>query len=702
MKNWIILLSLVAVASALLPQIRPTNCVANCKCKEILPNILDVIECDKALAINSTLFMQMDKSIINVVSFSNVIIEKIEEDAFKRFPMLEDVIIEKAQIGFVDTKAFNNVKKVKFSDCGFEDSPNLYSEKLEELHFGNCKLDSIPDLNNLFSLMFLNLSGNYIREVDIMSFAELFDLEELILSNNEISRIPANLFVNNEELNSLHLDNNPLKSFYLNTSNRLETLSLKNCYLSTFDERSTQRLGDLSELNLANNNILNLTAKDLAHMSQLTVIDLSNNSLRSLEDDIFSGNPKLQKVTLDGNKFEILPNFTLPKSEQFQIYMFSCKNCGLKTINKSTFKNMPAVVGLNLAYNNFTFVQTMFDYISSLRMLDISYNNINILAPGAFDSNRNLETLIVAGNPLLDLNPENFANTKAIKTIDATNCRLYKLWANNGTILNSLRKLLLANNQLTTLSIADFKLLPALQVIDLNKNPLRFDDKLCKVINYLERLSVYPIEYTDPKAKPEETLADDIDNFTTNQWSEFHKKQCPEMPNDIDDSEDREDEDLEDNKDDLSTLKKLSDENADDDMYDDNYDDNYDDDSEDSESEDDNDKITAEIVEDENINLARASYILSITSVFVLTALAVLIMAVTITLCILRRNNNFNMHRANLPRFKIPLWESQLSQKKHSGSVYRPLSEDLSGPRTPRVSRYEFTATPIVHSAPHS
>lgn len=295
------------------------------------------------------------------------------------------------------------------------------------------------------------------------------------------------------------------------------------------------------------------------------------------------------------------------------------------------------------------------------------------------------------------LNPENFANTRAIKKIDASNCRLYKLWTNNATTLSSLRKLLVANNQLTTLSIADFKIIPGLQAIDLHNNPLKFDDELCGVINFLERLSVYPIEYADPNNHPAETLADDIDNFTSNQWSEFHEKKCPEMSNNIDDNEDQEDEDLEDKQDDLSTLKKLSD-SDDDDNYDDSYNDSYeDDDNEESETEDD-DRITAQVVEDENINLARASYILSITSVFVLTALAVLIMAVTITLCILRRNNNFNMHRANLPRLKIPLWDTPLSQKKHSGSVYRPLSEDLSGPRTPKCSRYEFVAQPTIHA----
>ncbi|CAG9760423.1 unnamed protein product [Ceutorhynchus assimilis] len=708
----ITLLSLVSVVLAL-PPTRPTTCIEGCTCKDILLNILNVVGCDGPLTINSTLFSHLDRRIITVISFSNVIISEIKEDAFKRLPNLEDVIIQKAQIGSIDPKTFNNVKKVKFADCGFEDSPNLSSEKLEELHYGNCKLDTIPALDTLFSLNFLNLSGNYIKEIEITSFAELFDLETLILSNNEISKIPANIFVNNEELSSLYLDNNPLKTFYFNTSNKLETLSIKNCFLSTFDERSTRRLTSLSELNLNNNRIKNLSVKDLEFLSQLTIIDLSQNSLKKLDNDIFAGNPKLQKVTLDDNKFESLPNFTLLHDEKFQIYSFSCKNCGLKTIHPNTFKNMPTVISLNLAKNNFTSIQNMFRYITSLRMLDVSYNNIETLAE-AFDNNKNLESLNVAGNSLMTLNPQNFANNKAIKKIDASNCRLYKLWSNNATILSSVRKLFVADNHLVTLSISDFKVVPELHAVDLHGNPLVFNEDLCHVINYLESLFVYPIEYS--KTNAEGPLHDDIDNFTSSGWSEFHNNKCPEMSNNIDDHESLEVGDLEDEKDILTSLQKLDDSKDDEDEYDDDdYYDSYSDGVPDSyadasskvtedENDDEDDKIiAAEVIDGGNLNLARVSYILSITSVFVLTALAVLIMAVIITLCILRSNNNFN--RANLPRlripaeFKIPLWNTQQSEKKHSGSVYRPLSEDLSGAQTPKMSRYEFAVTPTVHGS---
>ncbi|ENN81195.1 hypothetical protein YQE_02385, partial [Dendroctonus ponderosae] len=691
--------------------LKKDNKSLNCECKNILPNVVNVISCNGSLVLNSELFRTLDRNAVAVLTLSNVIISEIKEDAFTSMPYLENVVIENSQIGSIDEKAFNNVKYLKVADCGFEDSPNLSSEKLEELHFGNCRLDEIPALDKLYELRLLNLSGNYIRDIGITAFSQLFSLETLYLTDNQISRVPANVFVNNGELDSLYLDNNPLKTFYLNTSNSLESLSLKNCFLSTFDERSSSRLTSLSELNLSNNRISNLQPNHLAFMSELSVLDLSKNNLTKLENEIFSFNFKLRKIILDDNAFEVLPNFTLSNNHQFETYIFSCKNCGLTTGHPETFKHMPTIVSLNLSYNNFTFIDDMLIYISSLRLLDVSYNKLKVLT-GAFNSNRNLETLNIAGNPLMTLNPGNFINNKAINKIDARNCKLYTLWSNNATILESVKRLYLGENQLTSLSIEDMKVVPQLSIIDLHDNLFVFDNQMCNVINYLDARFVNLVDNSEKIA--DTPLMDDIDNFTPNGWLDLHKGICPEMTFNIDEGVDSE-EDLDNIDETLQDLQKLSafkgeaDDSAIDDDDDEDEDDDDDEEEEDNyDDEADNDDVsiddllddapTAEIIDGENINLARVSYILSITSVFVLTALAVLIMSVVITLCVLRRNNNFNMHRANLPRLKIPLWSTQLTEKKHSGSIYRPLSEDLSGPKTPKMNRYEFAATPTVHN----
>lgn len=705
----LLLLSVASVALAL-PPIRPTNCIQNCECNNILPNIVNVISCNGSLVVNSQLFRTLDRNAVTVLTLSNVIISEMKEDAFTGMPYLQNVILKDSQIGSIDEKAFNNVKYLKVADCGFEDSPNLSSEKLEELHFGNCRLDEIPALDKLYELRLLNLSGNYIREIGITAFSQLFSLETLYLTDNQISRVPANVFVNNGELASLYLDNNPLKTFYLNTSNSLESLSLRNCFLSTFDERSSSRLTSLSELNLSNNRISNLQPSHLAFMSELSVLDLSKNNLSKLDNEIFSSNFKLRKVMLDDNHLGVLPNFTLANNRQFEIYIFSCKNCGLTTGHPEIFKIMPTIVSLNLSYNNFTFIDNMLMYISSLRLLDVSYNKLKVLT-GAFNSNRNLETLNIAGNPLMTLNPGNFINNKAINKIDARNCKLYTLWSNNATILESVKRLYLGENQLTSLSIEDMKVVPQLSIIDLNDNLFVFDNHMCNVINYLEARFVNPIDNSQKIV--EGPLMDDIDNFTPNGWMDLHKGLCPEVTFNIDGEESDNigvlDEDvpmlvlqnlsaIKDEIDDAINGDNDEDEDVDDDEEEDNYEDEDEEDDNDVSIDDLDDAPTAEIIDGENINLARVSYILSITSVFVLTALAVLIMSVVITLCVLRRNNNFNMHRANLPRLKIPLWSTQLTEKKHSGSIYRPLSEDLSGPKTPKMNRYEFAATPTVHN----
>lgn len=677
MRRLYLLLAAVAVASADPPPLplKTKTCIDHCKCKpNDLPNRLQVIECDRPLVLNETTFRYLNKQSITVVSLENVIIDQIQESVFKGFRSLEDVLILNSKIGSIDAKAFNHVKRLKFANCGFEDSPDLFSERLEELHFGSCQIEIIPKLNGLLSLTFLNLTGNYIKDIGIETFAELFDLEELYLSDNEIFKLPANLFINNQDLNSLYLDYNPLKQFYLNTSENLETLSLSHCQLETFDERSTERLSTLSKLNLNNNKIKSLTGKAMSHMEDLAVINLANNQLEYLDDDIFSGNPVLYKITLDNNKFKSLPNFFLKSRDVFTTYTFSCNHCGLKTLPSSVFENMPGMVGLQLSHNEFMNVDNMFQKAPSLKILDISHNNIAYISPAAFANSLNLETLNVAGNPLMALNPEVFANNRVIREIDARNTSLEMLWSNKNTIISSLNKLLVSGNKLTSLTIDDFKVMPKLISIDLNNNPFNFSDDFCKLINWMDIKQIRPIESTqDWDAGTEGHYIENpntFDGFSFVSWKEFYDNKCREInDNSIDDS----------------TLEYDEDEDDDGEYYDDER--------------EVSDEALSKYVEDENDNLARASYILSVTSVFILTALVVLTLAVTITLTILKRNNNFNMHKANLPRLKIPMWHSTPGQKKHSGSVYRPLSEDLSGPRTPKLSRYEFASTPIVHSS---
>ncbi|XP_056646846.1 protein artichoke [Diorhabda sublineata] len=682
MKYFLLLFAALAVDCRILAE----PCIDHCVCNSKLLSRLQVISCDKPLVLNSTTFQNIDKNLTNVISFSDVIIDQIQENAFRDFKNLDDVMISGSNIGSIDAKSFNNVERLKFVDCAFEDSPDLFSEQLEELHFGSSRLDQIPNLNNLLKLTFLNLSGNYIKYVEVEAFTELFDLEELHLSNNEIFRLPATVFINNQQLLTLNLDNNPLNHFAINTSESLEILSLRNCRLDKFDKESARKLTSVNELNLSHNNIKNLSSETFAHMTELSVIDLSYNKLTDLDENVFAENGRLIRITLDGNDFNTLPVFYRKNEETFSIYSFSCRYCNLNTLSSNVFENMEDMINLYLSHNNFLNVDNMFDKIKNLKVLDISDNNIAYFSPGAFKNNKNLEVLNIAGNPLMVLNPEVFAGNYLLRDIDVRNASLTKLWSNYNKSVKSLRRLLLGGNNLGTLTSDDFVIMPALEAIELHNNPLIFDNKLCTLFSFLEVEGINPIDASSKKNNAADgAFREDTDGFITIQWKDVHGGMCPEeIPfnsNDdktkyITNNEDDEDDDNDDDEDD-------DDYDEDDDYYIDN----------------ENDEETSTKFSKENASLAKATYILSVTSAFVLSALIVLTIAVTITLCVLRRNNGFDMQKANLPRLKIPLWNTTQGHKKHSGSVYRPLSEDLSGPKTPKLSRYDFTSTPVVHSA---
>ncbi|CAH1158481.1 unnamed protein product [Phyllotreta striolata] len=698
--KYILLVLLAAQAAVCSLPLLPRNskyCIDNCACKfGKLPNRLQIVKCNKPLVLNATTFRYINKAIINVVSLENLIINQIQENAFKDFHNLDDVIVLNTKIGSIDAKAFNNVTRLRFQNCGFEDSPDLFSEKLEEIHFGGCNLEEIPDLGGLLKLTFLNLTDNYLKNIEVEAFAELFELEELYLSNNEIFRLPATALINNRDLITLNLDNNPLKSFALNTSDSLETLSLKNCQLETFDEDSTRKLTSLNDLVLSHNNIRNINSKALSHMSELSVIDLSYNKLTNLDDNVFAENRKLIKITLDGNDLQRLPNFYLNNNEDFSLNTFSCKNCNLSALSSSVFENMEGMIYLELSQNKLKNVDSSFEKITSLKLLDISHNDIEYLAPQAFVKNSHLESLNIAGNPLISLNPEVFANNTDLRDIDARNASLERLWSNYNRKVPSLHKILLSGNQLSGLTEDDIKLMPKLEAIDLNHNPISFNLNTCKVIHQLKTNRVIPIQYTKEISNEyEKSFGEDIDGFSTIEWKDFHRGACPEYTTEAPTTTPPTTKSVPSK---IETLDENDIDDDDDDEEDDDDSEYNDDDDRQYEYDEPEEETSSRLLKDDT-TLARATYILSVTSVFVLSALVVLTIAVTITLCILRRNNKFEMQRANLPRLKIPLWNTVSGQKKHSGSVYRPLSEDLSGPKTPKLSRYEFTSTPVVHNA---
>ncbi|CAH0562577.1 unnamed protein product [Brassicogethes aeneus] len=696
------ILAALVVASASSPPITaPTpKSVDMCEFKSPANGKLIITSCKGSLNLTKDFFNSVSKKLINVISIETEYIDSIEADVFGQFANLNDVVIKNAHIGRVDANAFGeNVKNVNFMGCAFEDSPNLFSKNLEELNIKNSKLDEIPVLN-LPNLLFLNLTENNIKKVNVEAFARLQGIEQIDLSFNKIEELPADIFINNQELEIVYLDNNPLRHFSLNTSNNIEFLSARACQLTKFDQSSTKFLDGLSELYLNDNQIDAIRGIDLAHMPELLIIDLSNNKIDRLLPDVFENNTKLQKITLDGNKLKYLPIFVSAYDKTFDTYKFSCKNCGLvKTIAYQTFERLTGLKELILSGNELTSVAESFTKLPSLRILDLSNNKLRNIERTAFAKNMRLDTLILSGNEFSVLNANAFESNKKLIVLDVGHNGMRQLWMNNKTVLPSLQKLIADNNKITTITVDQLKVTPKLKIFDIEGNAIDCNNKMVESLWWLIKHNVYPAE--------EDTHLGFSLSITGNlpeeiSWGNLIYQRC-QNPEDFYDSLDKfQDKEV------ISNDLLLESESHDDEDFEiDNPTmksdivDNDDDDDDDYEEYEDDSTFKPKFQSVEELQEIHYAYVISLSMIFLMTAVLVfMIAAVTFTLLILKKNGSLNaVRRANIPHFKIPTWSTNAGLKKHSGSVYRPLSEDLSD--TPHPKRYEFASSPTVHSDNH-
>ena len=173
---------------------------------------------------------------------------------------------------------------------------------------------SLRDLG-VISLVQLNASRNYIREIDEEAFLGQSKLQTVDLSRNSLVIIEPKTFIRNPSLKNLSLSNNqflrlPEEGPFLYSAS-LRVLHLSACNLSHIPPKAFQELPNLKELYIADNKI------DVLHNVQgvghLTTLDISHNYLRYLDSDIFTALPALTHLNLSYNSLSSLNITVMPQ-----------------------------------------------------------------------------------------------------------------------------------------------------------------------------------------------------------------------------------------------------------------------------------------------------------------------------------------------------------------------------------------------------
>lgn len=329
------------------------------------------------------------------------------------------------------------------------------------------------------SLPFNNLSGELSNNI-----SGLKNLKKLDLSNNNISgELPFGL-TSLTEIETLNLSNNKELSgeipIYFKDLYHLKQVIISNCNISSIDPY----IGDmvsLKEFNISNNAIIDISA--LTKIATLEKLNVSGNnvSLNSLD---FSGMHLLKIFGLSEcnlNDTDLNKLTSIPSLE----YLYLSNN---SISNISPFTTMTSLKSIDLSYNNINQIPSSISGLLNLKEINLSFNSIINLPPeiGALSE---LRDFIAASNNLAGNIPETIYKLTKLEVLDLSNNEFLSLGNNIKNLIN-LVELRLGNNKFGNNIIPFIQELDNLKVLELNNNNLTlFSISSNKLIN-LENLNL--------------------------------------------------------------------------------------------------------------------------------------------------------------------------------------------------------------------
>ncbi|XP_075706473.1 LOW QUALITY PROTEIN: toll-like receptor 8 [Rhinoderma darwinii] len=390
---------------------------------------------------------------------------------------------------------------------------------LQELHLQGYVFQTITNitlapLHKIKNLNVINFGTNFIRQVNLSVFHNFHNLSMIYLSENRITPFIVRKNENeNLEINpklyrcSIHdiathnrfdksidypLENNRwsdqiIKPICISYG---KTLDLSYNTMFFIDAEEFNLLSDIVCLNLSHNSIdQDLNGTEFIHMPNLTYLDLSYNKLDFDSSSAFQELPRLQVLDLSYNaKYFLVEGVThnlnfignLPSLKVFNISWNKISTLTEYQINNSGLEELRfSGNSLNILWRHWNPpYKEIFKNFSSLKILDISYNDLEILHHKAVvNLPKNITELHLNYNKLTLWEWKTLQHFKNLKFLDLSHNRLIAIESNLFMYTSSLQKLRLHRNLISQLSDSFLYKATSLTDLDLTDNHIQTINK---------------------------------------------------------------------------------------------------------------------------------------------------------------------------------------------------------------------------------
>ncbi|KAI8438231.1 hypothetical protein MSG28_010842 [Choristoneura fumiferana] len=345
------------------------------------------------------------------VSYCNM--QYITANTFKNLSGVMYLNVAGNNLSDMDPDTFKkllDLEELDLSDNNIQSLPNdIFSENTElaTLHIQRNPIDTVYDLqvsdlltlnagqtnikfvgpsmfNGMTYIANLNLSGNSIEKIHNQAFHKLVELNYLDLSYNNLDFISSILIKENIELDIFKISNNPnlrkLPEEGFNCSAdqfNIYLFDASNCGLEDISDNALKTFTALSQINLSHNNIKTISNQVFSRCPKLVDVNLAYNMLTTLDVKIFEKNIDLARLNLQGNPIKVFSAEVFVHTPM--LTWLDVSNAELTSLWKVD-KNQPKTLLNNLSFLNVShnriseIKQTEVDNLNKLRTLDISNN----------------------------------------------------------------------------------------------------------------------------------------------------------------------------------------------------------------------------------------------------------------------------------------------------------------------------------------
>ncbi|XP_019948491.2 toll-like receptor 21 [Paralichthys olivaceus] len=348
-------------------------------------------------------------------------------------------------------------------------------------------LTSLQSCNNTNNVHFKDLESlsyryNRILSVNALAFYHLPNIKTLLLNINTIAFLHQKALTGLRRLEELRLDNNLLTDLF--KDNFKDNVNLK-------------------ILNLRNNRISVIFKETFCTLSNLTTLDLGGNKIADIRPSGFDGLISLSKLYLDGNNLKHIDT-SLYHIFQDTLTVLDLQNNQFSFLTETTespFKNLIKLSDLKLdrqrPYGMTILPHAYFRGLHSLRSLYLTNNNLNNLAPDAFDDLKglrflNLESCCVG---VVKLQPGIFKNLRNLTKLIVENMGIQNFSKEVFGNLTQLHVLQMNRNVMQSIPVDALQSLPKLNYLDIRSIPLSCTCKNSLLQNWLQNNSNVQIVY---------------------------------------------------------------------------------------------------------------------------------------------------------------------------------------------------------------